>query len=86
MGNVSFLQRTDTLFPERYTGAQPRANTYTAGNMDRQTRFQLRSRRRWGDWGVLEFPSALLWFDDECVLDYGEPFCIAPAPIFLWPE
>ena len=78
MANLSLMG------PDRYTGAQP--NRYRGGNTDRQSRFELRSQRRWGDWGVLEFPSALLWFDDECVLDYGEPFCIAPAPIFLWPE
>ena len=86
MGNVSLIQRSGSLFPSRTTGAQPQANTYTGGNTDRQTRFELRSRRRWGDWGVLEFPSPLLWFDGGCVLDSGEPFCTAPAPIFLWPE
>ena len=84
MANLSLMGPRDTIFPDRYTGAQP--NRYRGGNTDRQSRFELRSQRRWGDWGVLEFPSALLWFDDECVLDYGEPFCIAPAPASLWPE
>jgi len=74
-----------SVFPEINQGSL--SNRYGGGNLDRQTRFDLRSQRRWGDWGILEFPSALLWFDEPCIPgDFDEPICLAPASIFLWPE
>jgi hypothetical protein len=30
---------------------------------DRENRFEARSRRRYGDWSVLDIPTVLLWMD-----------------------
>jgi len=37
---------------------------FVGSHIDRQSRFAARSARRWGDWGVVEVPTAVLWFDD----------------------
>lgn len=58
------------------------AGTYT----DRQSRFEARSARRWGDWGILEFSPALLWLDNAyAVSPYGEFEFVEPALVEeLW--
>ena len=85
MVNPAVTQIRNSVFPNPNRGSHP--DQYRGGNTTRQSRFDLRSQRRWGDWGLLEFPSALLWFDEECVLGaFEEPVCLAPVPIFLWPE
>jgi hypothetical protein len=32
--------------------------------MNRQTRFDARSRRRYGDWSILEIPTFMLWLEE----------------------
>ena len=45
--------------------SQNRVNQYRGVHADRRTRFDARSARRWGDWSLLEFPTAMLWLDSE---------------------
>jgi hypothetical protein len=40
-----------------------------ASNAGRQTRFDARSRRRYGDWSALDVPAALLWFEEAEIED-----------------
>ena len=50
-------------------------------NTDRQSRFDARAARRWGDWSpFLEFPTPLLWVDN----DFG--LCLEDECEFVWPE
>ena len=56
-------------------------------NTDRQSRFDARAERRWGNWGgFLEFPPYLLWLEAEPVVCVGgECLLEEPAIIELWP-
>jgi hypothetical protein len=38
---------------------------HNGSHMNRQSRFDARSRRRYGDWSVLGVPTVLLWIDDD---------------------
>jgi predicted alpha/beta hydrolase len=40
------------------------ARTNIGSHADRQSRFDARSRRRYGDWSLLDIPLALLWLDE----------------------
>jgi hypothetical protein len=40
-----------------------------ASNAARQSRFDARSRRRYGDWSALDLPAALLWFEEAEIED-----------------
>lgn len=86
----SVLQRPVNSFglrppPPRNIGIDPERNN-RGSNRDRQSRFDSRSRRRWGDWDILEVATPLLWLDDECILTSGDPLtCTALATADLWP-
>ena len=59
---------------------------YTKVNADRLTRQDARERRRRGDWGILEIPTALLWLDEVCATAALEGDMECPAPLVdLWP-
>jgi hypothetical protein len=47
----------------RITGGAARFQFGSHAN--RQSRFEARSRRRYGDWSVLDIPTVLLWMDDD---------------------
>lgn len=52
----------------------------------RQSRFEARSDQRWGNWWILEVPTALLWAADVCIAAIDEDMeCPEPALIDLWP-
>jgi hypothetical protein len=62
-------------------GRPSQAATTAAGsnigsNAARQSRFDARSRRRYGDWSILDLPAVLLWLDetDNDVPDPENPF------------
>ena len=57
-----------------------RFNAFAGVNTDRRSRFEARSARRWGDWGILAFPLPLLWLDD------GWEFSPFDEVEFVWPE
>lgn len=38
-------------------------------HITRESRFEARSRRRYGDWSILDVPTVLLWIDDDDALD-----------------
>jgi hypothetical protein len=63
-----------------------RFNGYAGANTDRQRRFEARSARRWGDWGVLAVPPAVLWFDEIYAAAVIEEELGSPIPpiIDLW--
>jgi len=53
----------------------PSAFQSSASYIARQSRFDERSRRRYGDWSVLGVPAMLLWLDDDLALDDGDSSC-----------
>jgi hypothetical protein len=58
---------------------------YTGANTNRRSRFEARTARRYGDWGILEIPTALLWFDEiYAELDDDNGF-LGPPIIDIWP-
>lgn len=67
-------------------GAVPQARLNLV-NTDRQSRFEARAERRWGNWGgLLEFPTPLLWLETEPVVCLGDECLLEePAIIELWP-
>ncbi len=66
--------------------AQTPPQGYRGVNAGRQSRFDQRSARRWGDWGILGVPGYMLWLENDCLLATGDPFACAAAPINnLWP-
>ena len=71
------------LFSSAAATRQTRLNLV---NVDRQTRFNARCERRWGNWGgFLEFPTALLWLETEPVVCFGDECVLEePAIIDLW--
>ena len=60
--------------PAQVASAAARSNL--GSNADRQSRFDARSRRRYGDWSVLDIPIALLWLEaaDDDILDQDNPY------------
>jgi hypothetical protein len=56
-------------------------------NVDRQSRFDARAERRWGNWDdFLGFRTALLWLETEPVVCLGDECVLEePAIIELWP-
>ncbi|HKF47383.1 MAG TPA: hypothetical protein VKB38_08490 [Terracidiphilus sp.] len=56
-------------------------------NLNKQTRFDARSKRRRGDWGILGVPTPLLWLEDDVLLAAEEEDLLSgPPPITdLWP-
>ena len=70
------------------TNSGTRFNAYAGSNAERQSRFESRSARRWGDWGILNIPTAALWFDElelAAAADDDESTGMAPAIIDIWP-
>lgn len=65
--------------------APPRS--YLGTNVSRKDKFAARSARRWGDWGILEVPTAMLWAEEACVLaaEEDDPACAEPGITGLWP-
>jgi hypothetical protein len=65
------------------------AGSYAKVNTNRQTRYEARGRRRWGDWDdFLAIPLPLLWLDEAyaeaALFDVEEAIEAAPI-IGLWP-
>jgi len=52
------------------------ARSNIGSNAARQSRFDARARRRYGDWSVLDIPAALLWLEaaDDDILDPENPY------------
>jgi hypothetical protein len=70
--------------PRNISGGQ--FNSYAGVNVDRSSRFEARSARRWGDWGILEIPASFLWLDEACELSpYEECEFAWPVLVELWP-
>jgi len=44
-------------------------HTNIGSHVDRRQRYDARARRRDGDWSVLGVPTALLWLEEEDVLE-----------------
>jgi len=61
--------------------------SYQGTNVTRPDKFAARSVRRWGDWGILEVPTAMLWAQEECMLAAEEDDLACPDPgiMGLWP-
>ena len=55
--------------PVASTAARPNIGS----NALRQTRFEARSRRRYGDWSILDIPTFLLWLEEEADDDVPDP-------------
>ena len=71
--------------PSKVPGFSPSSSGLKAVNTTRQGRFEARSARRWGDWGILAIPTAMLWFDETlAVLDDDNGF-LGPPMIDIWP-
>lgn len=62
MANIDRTQVS--LFASAQKAPATSARSYIGVNNDRQSRFEARSARRWGDWSILEFPTHLLWLDE----------------------
>jgi len=79
---MAIVNRTQVgLFGSAPKAAAAPARSLRRVNTNRQTRFDARAARRWGDWTpFLEFPTPLLWLDD----DFG--LCLYDECEFVWPE
>jgi hypothetical protein len=63
-------------------GPVPQAR-FNLVNTDRQSRFEARAGRRWGNWdSFLEFPTSLLWLETEPALCFGDE-CVFEAPVII---
>lgn len=61
-------------------------SSYVRAHADRQSLFEARSARRWGDWSILGVPTAILWLDNPCVPTIEDPDGCPEDVIFgLWP-
>jgi hypothetical protein len=40
------------------------SRSYAGSYADRRSRFEVRTARRYGDWGILGIPTAALWFEE----------------------
>ncbi len=61
-------------------------NNYAGANLNRRDRYDVRAQRRWGDWGLLDFPSQIMWFDpfDAPVYEPMIAFGVAPfVPVVI---
>jgi hypothetical protein len=68
------------------SGVNRGLNFYQGVNAGRQSRFEARSARRWGDLALLELSAPYLWLENGCVPTLEEPAACAVAPIIdLWP-
>lgn len=66
-------------------GISSRPAAHLAGaNKTRQGKYDARAARRWGDWGILELPAALLWFDEACALLDDDGTCLPQAINDIW--
>jgi hypothetical protein len=65
-------------------GLGPRS--YSGAYADRQSRFEVRTARRYGDWGVLAIPTAALWFEEVELAAAADADVegSAPAIIDIW--
>jgi len=72
------LSRASSVAPPR---------SYLGTNVSRKDKFAARSARRWGDWGILEVPTAMLWAEEACMLTAEEDDLACPEPgvMGLWP-
>ena len=61
------------------------ARSYVGAHNDRQSRFEARTARRYGDWGILAIPTSILWFDEVCAEMFDDNGCFVPVIIDLWP-
>jgi hypothetical protein len=59
--------------PIRLPVATAAARSNIGSNTIRQTRFDARSRRRYGDWSILDIPTYLLWLEEEAEDDLPDP-------------
>ena len=86
MFNQNLARQAGPFDSATHTISNNRTSSFTGVNLDRQSRFQARSARRWGDWSVLEIATPVLWLDDGCgISPYGDYALDAPALIELWP-
>ena len=77
--------RVGTSLPMR-GGLQPRATPVRGMLLNRQSRFDMRSAKRWGDASLFLIPSPWLWLEEGCVpTPDGPPICGAPPIAGLWP-
>jgi hypothetical protein len=68
------------------SGMNSGVNTYQGVNAGRQSRFEARSARRWGDLALLELSGPYLWLENGCVPTLEEPAACAVVPVIdLWP-
>ena len=65
--------------PQAKVPTPAQGSRYQGANTDRQRRFDSRSERRWGNWGLLGVPTALLWMDPFAPL-VCDPFDEACEP------
>ena len=84
------MQLPRAAFPDAAQPQTPAATSpsrYLGANTDRQRRFDSRSERRWGNWGILGVPTAFLWTDPFAPL-MCDPFDEACEPtvavVDLW--
>lgn len=86
-GTLSAATRpVNTPSPGLKPPKNPAAYEYQSSYSNRRERQDLRARQRWGDWGILDVATSILWLQEECVLTTGDPSACAAAPIVdLWP-
>lgn len=75
---TDFLMRGPVL-PRGGISGLP-ARSMVGAHKTRQSKYDARAARRGGDWRILEFPAALLWFDEACAMLDDEGACL-PQPI-----
>lgn len=88
MPNQNLLRGGLWNSPRAVAPSGTKFNAYAGSNADRQSRFESRSARRWGDWGVLNIPTAVLWFDElelAAAVDDDASNGLAAAIIDVWP-
>ena len=84
MDNLSIIGSTTLTPGPSLSGA--RMNAYAGLNIDRRTRSDSRADRRWGNWGILEVPASLLWFDVLTVAAAVDDGLESPDPVIdIWP-
>lgn len=79
------MRSTPSIGRGRMPAPMP-AHAYRGSNVDRQSRFESRSARRWGDWGILAVATPLLWLEDEYAETVEDSLLDSAPPITdLWP-
>jgi hypothetical protein len=62
---MAYLDRPQpNLMPSGRNFNSARVASYAGVNTDRQSRFDARAARRFGDWGILAVPTPFLWLED----------------------